>query len=180
MSFIPHVICVELWDLIKIDINWTKKVECSFIRWFFYHIVAEFMGFIIRYNTTNNASKVGQQSKSDPLNCQPRAIGIEYFSCSKWLLFCLIQSFYLTNDLIKVSLLYLTVFYFVFFRAFQFHAFRSPYAAPHWFHSHTYIHTGIPSYLIVIGLLKYYGFTICLCVWSYHVLLLTDNSETEP
>ena len=164
MSFIPHVICVELWDLIKIDINWTKKVECSFIRWFFYHIVAEFMGFIIRYNTTNNASKVGQQSKSDPLNCQPWAIGIEYFSCSKWLLFCLIQSFYLTNDLIKVSLLYLTVFYFVFsgFPVSRFSiTLRCATLIP-FTHIYTHWHSLIPDCDWFVGILRLYYLFMCV------------------
>ena len=56
-----------------------------------HHVKAENMGFMIRYNTTNNASQVGRQSKSDSPICQPWSLyelpESEYFSCSKWLLF---------------------------------------------------------------------------------------------
>ena len=160
MSFIPHVICVELWDLIKIDISWTKIVECSFIKWLVYHIVAEFMGFIIRYDTTNNASKASQQSNSDPPDCQPWAIGIRILL----LLFCLIQSFYLTNDLIKVSFLYLTVFYFVFSR-FPVPRFsitlRCATVIP-FTHIYTHWHSLIPDCDWFVGILWLYFLFMCV------------------
>ena len=53
-------------------------------------VMAKNMEFMIRYNTTKNASQVGQQSKSDSPKCQPWCLyklsESEYFSCSKWLL----------------------------------------------------------------------------------------------
>ena len=73
------------------------------------------------------------------------------------------------------------------FHASQFHAFRSPYTLLyiHPIFTHIYIYTRIPSHLIVIGWLEYYGFTMCggLCcfhVWRFHVLLLNNNSKIEP